>query len=168
MPRLRSRPHALSDSQVVLALARVVAILAAAGWPARSLACLPPFPGWNSQVVHWWEHDRAASGQPLHSTGLDHARSLDRALRLIFEGHISRARLLQTSSGLGDIAEERMLAHLNAKHPHRRESMPNTLDTHSPSSRHGCLDWPSPRRARPSQQCWPFWVSQELLTGLHG
>ena len=81
-------------------------------------------------LVRWWLHDRAAVNQQPQSasTGADAGRSVERALALLRDGHISRAIRTLSSDGLGDLLDDRIVAQLRAKHPPLKQHI-EPLDT---------------------------------------
>lgn len=94
------------------------------------------------QLVRWWETDRSATHHPLRSGTRSEEQNIERALRLISEGQISRACKLLVSKGLADPLEMGVLAQLREKHPNRKEDMPGTLpeDARPPASAFEGLD----------------------------
>eukprot|EP00973_Karenia_brevis_P003600 498983-Karenia_brevis.AAC.1 len=91
-----------------------------------------------STLVRWWLHDRAAAHRRQQHESRDAQRiTVDarRALRLMAEGDISRGLKLLTSIGLGDLTDERITEQLAAKHPHRKEDLPATLEGYAPFAR---------------------------------
>eukprot|EP00973_Karenia_brevis_P038984 5381810-Karenia_brevis.AAC.1 len=59
-------------------------------------------------VLRWWQHDRAAARKQQRDTSKAlPEQTLRKALELLSSGHISRAVRLLTSSGLGDLTDER-------------------------------------------------------------
>lgn len=77
-------------------------------------------------IIKWWQQDRAAARHPL-SGEADAERNLQRALRLIREGELSRATRLLHTTGLGDLTDARVLEQLQHKHPHRKADVPRNL-----------------------------------------
>ncbi len=83
------------------------------------------------KVVSWWLADKTAAHRRLRHSASQQPDSDDQralqALRLLSEGHVSKAISRLTSLGLGDLADVRILEQLEAKHPARKEDMPNSL-----------------------------------------
>ena len=79
-------------------------------------------------LVDWWEQDRAAQ-QPREppSDSDERRRTLNRALKLIADGHLSKAVKLLTSKGMGDCNDPRVLSQMRAKFPERRSPMPASI-----------------------------------------
>eukprot|EP00973_Karenia_brevis_P058264 8111415-Karenia_brevis.AAC.1 len=75
-------------------------------------------------VLRWWQHDRAAARHPRHSSmEASEQQVIKRVIGLLSTGHVSRAVRMLTSSGLGDLSDERVVAQLRAKHPTRKEQL---------------------------------------------
>ena len=56
----------------------------------------------------------------------DADKEIDRAMYLIGEGELSRGTHLLTSKGLADLADDRVTQQLAAKHPARKEPLPDS------------------------------------------
>ena len=61
------------------------------------------------------------------TTRTDTDKTVDRAFFLISEGEMSKGVALLTSSGLADASDPRIQQQLRAKHPRRKEELPDTL-----------------------------------------
>ncbi len=77
-------------------------------------------------ISKWWQQNRAAARHPLNGEA-DAERNLQRALRLIREGELSRATRLLHSTGLGDLTDARVLEQLQHKRLRRKADMPRNL-----------------------------------------
>ena len=90
--------------------------------------------GDHAKLLRWWEQDRQSARHPTHQRH-DEAREVDRAIRLIREGELSKAVHLLTSSGLGDLSDPRVVEQLRGKHPARKAEVPESIDDLGPFRR---------------------------------
>ena len=80
------------------------------------------------KLISWWERDRAAVRHPIrHQRTEDEGKIVERALRLIGEGDMSRAVHLLHSNGLANLADEQVVNQLKNKHPPRKAIVPPDL-----------------------------------------